>query len=259
MNPQLTIAQKSVSKVSRLINQIFEQTAKLSQAQREETERFSIFYQQIETEIAKEILYAYPDHTVETKHAGVHGKSTNRSYWYVSGIVGKENFLGNNSDFAVSVAYMVDDKLTVAYVYKPVTQKAYAAVKAEGATVDDVRIRLPKHSGKLSDALVMTSPKSLTKEYAMMTAHLHHVSLGVRVTGDSALAICEMVEGKASAAWLNEFNPCDHLAAVLIALEGGALASDFMGNEVDLSAENAAFATPKLLKPLLQTIHQARN
>lgn len=258
MNPQLTIAQKSVSKVSRLINQIFEQTAKLSQSQREETERFTIFYEQIETEIAKEILYAYPDHTIETKHAGIHGKANNRNYWYVSGIVGKKNFLGNNPDFAVSVAYMVDDKLTVAYIYAPITQKTYTAVKSEGATVDDLRIRLPKHSGKLSDALILTSDKSLTKEYALMTSHLHHTSLGVRVTGDSALTICELAEGKASAAWLTEFNPCDHLAAVLIALESGALASDFSGNEVDISSENAAFATPKLLKPLLQNIHQAK-
>lgn len=259
MNPQLTIAQKSVSKVGRLINQIFDQTAKLSQSQREETERFSIFYSQIESEIAKEILYAYPDHTVETKHDGVHGKANNRSYWYVSGIVGKENFLGNNPDFAVSVAYMLDEKLTVAYIYMPISQKSYAAVKNEGATVDDLRIRLPKHSGKLFDSLLITTSKSLTKEYIPVTSHLQHTSLGVRVVGDSALAICNMAEGKASAAWLNEFNPCDHFAAVLIALESGALAADLKGNEIDLSSENAAFASPKILKPLLQTIHQARG
>ncbi len=259
MNPQLTIAQKSVSKVSRLITQIFEQTAKLSQAQREETERFSIFYRQIESEIAKEILYAYPDHTVETKHDGIHGKANSRGYWYVSGIVGKENFLGNNPDFAVSVAFMVDEKLTAAYVYMPISQTEYAAVKNEGATMNDIRIRLPKHSGKLFDALIMTNGKSLTKEYALMTSHIHHTSLGVRVVGDSALAICNMAEGKASAVWLNEFNACDHFASVLIALESGALAADLKGNTLDLSSENAAFASPKLLKPLLQTIHQARE
>ncbi|ELV08770.1 inositol monophosphatase family protein [Wohlfahrtiimonas chitiniclastica] len=259
MNPQLTIAQKSVSKVSRLINQIFEQTAKLSQAQREETERFDIFYAQIETEIAKEILYAYPDHTVETKLTGVHGPAQNKSYWYVSGIVGKQNFLGGNADFAVSVAYMVEDKLMAAYVYAPVSQKTYMAVKNEGATLNDIRIRLPRHSGRISDALLLTDARSLRKENVMMTAHLHHLSLGVRVLGDEALSICEMIEGKASAAWLNAFDPCDHLAAVLIAQEGGALATDFSGNEVDISAENAAFATPKLLKPLLQSIHQAKR
>ena len=258
MNPQLTVAQKSVSKVSRLINQIFEQTAKLSQAQREETERFTIFYKQIESEIAKEILYAYPDNTVETRCDGIHGKPNNRAYWYVSGIVGKENFLGGNSDFAVSVAYMVDDKLTAAYIFMPVSQKEYMAVKNEGATVNDLRMRLPKHSGKLSDALLVTNDKSLTKEYALMTSHLHHLSLGVRVTGNTALAICDMAEGKASAAWSTEFNACDHFAAVLIGLESGALAADFQGNEVDLSSENIAFASPKLLKPLLQSIHQAR-
>lgn len=259
MNPQLTVAQKSVSKVSRLINQIFEQTAKLSQTQREETERFSIFYKQIETEIAKEILYAYPEHSVETKLTGIHGPNKNKSYWYVSGIVGKKNFLGGNPDFVVSVAYMLDDKLTAAYIYAPITQKEYTAVKNEGATFDDIRIRLPKHSGKLSDALLMTTSSSLTKNNALMTAHLHDVSLGVTVQGDSALAICEMAAGKASAAWINEFDACDHFAATLVAMEAGALASDFSGNEIDLSSENATFASIKLLKPLLQTIHQANR
>ena len=92
-----------------------------------------------------------------------------------------------------------------------------------------------------------------------MTANMQHSSLGVRVIGDSALAICNMAEGKASAAWLTHFNPCDHFAAVLIALESGALAADLKGNEVDLSSENVAFAPPKLLKPLLQTLHQSRG
>lgn len=259
MNPQITVAQKSVSKVSRLINQIFEQTAKLSQTQREETERFSIFYNQIETEIAKEILYAYPDHTVETKYAGIHGQAKNRFYWYVSGVVGKKNFLGGNSDFVVSVAYMVDEKLTAAYVYIPISQKEYTAVKNEGATVDDIRIRLPKHSGKLSDALLITDSQSLSNEYMTMTSNLHQASLGVSVLGDSALALCEMAAGKASVAWLTDFDPCDHFAAVLIAQECGALVSDLKGNEISVGSTDVITSTPKLLKPVLQSIHQAKQ
>ncbi len=257
MNPQLTVAQKSAFKASRLIKNIFEKTSKLSAQQRQDSSIFDAFFKQVETEIAQEILYAYPDHSVETKCAGVHGKADNKFYWYVSGIVGKENFLAHNSDFAISIAYCVEGKLMAGLVFKPIDERSYMAVRSEGATANDVRIRLAKHTGRMEDAQLFTmidADDQATQIKQIIT--LNENSLGVRISGDIALDICKVMSGEGSAVWVNQPEICDLASAILIAQEGGALVTNFAGEQVEGVSESLVVSPPKLLKPLLIALKQ---
>lgn len=146
--------------------------------------------------------------------------------------------------YATSLCVLDRDGPAAALVVNQATGERYAAVRGEGATVDDEPL-VPSGASQLSEALVALSgwpPVDLQwKQF--------------RALGAVALDLCMVAAGRVDAyvdCSVDAHGPWDYLAAVLVCAEAGAAVVDLEGR--DLVARRhldrrtpLAAATPALL------------
>lgn len=71
--------------------------------------------------------------------------------WYVDPVDGTKEFVARNGEFAVMLGLAIDGVSTAGVVYQPVTDKLYAGVLGEGATLEQHGSRRELHVSEVSD------------------------------------------------------------------------------------------------------------
>jgi myo-inositol-1(or 4)-monophosphatase len=188
-------------------------------------------------------------------------KRDSRFCWIVDPLDGTTNFVHQLPGFAVSIGLRlqgVRDTLIVGCVYEPLTDQMFSAALGQGATQNDVPIRVSKCT-ELDAALLVFSMNSQVPRTDPQTVRLLNVlerAHTVRRLGSAALNLCLVASGKLDGYWATNLKTWDIAAGWLIATEAGATLDSFDERPLDIS--RPAFcctATPELfeqLKPLLQ-------
>lgn len=219
------------------------------------------FVTEIDKKSEQEIIYhlrkAYPDHAFMGEEGGQQGESD--YVWIIDPLDGTTNFIHGIPHFAVSIACVYKGQLLHAVVIDPIKREEFTASKGKGATLNDRRIRVsPRKSmnGALIGTGIPFSGFALENmpSYIAALQDIAGETAGIRRGGAAALDLAYVAAGRLDGFWEMNLKPWDIAAGILLIKEAGGLISDFKGGNSCLESGNIVCATPKLFKPLLQTV-----
>lgn len=160
-------------------------------------------------------------------------------------IDGTTNFINGFPACAVCVAYVLDGEIQCSFVYNPLREELFSAVRGRGAWLGDRPIRCASRQMKHSVCLIGDSwegDKNVLRKYFA----------SCRMIGSAELQICWVACGRAAADISKEIHIWDYAAGMLIAEEAGALVLDMSGERAALREPNAVMVCiPEIRRELL--------
>lgn len=189
-----------------------------------------------EKAIVDSIRSAFPDHSILAEEVGLlEGRPETR--WIIDPLDGTTNFAHSLSIFAVSIAFLHRGTTVFGIVLNPCSGEMFAAVKDQGASLNNQTIDVSS-AATVRDALLVTGfPYDLdrmTSKILERFARCLPAAQGIRRLGSAALDLCYVACGRFDGFWEENLKPWDTAAGMLIAMEAGAHISDFEGQPFDI-------------------------
>ncbi len=179
------------------------------------------------------IRESFPNHAYFSEEAGM-DKTRSDYVWVIDPLDGTTNFSHHLSYFCVSIALVHKQRLQLGVIYNPISDELFTAQKDEGARLNQQLIHIPDRVKKSVDAVVSLSRHSCleekTRHATSIFSHITKNTRTSRVFGSAALELAHLAAGCFDAHIHNGCNFYDAAAGVIIALEAGAVASDFSGS-----------------------------
>jgi myo-inositol-1(or 4)-monophosphatase len=159
----------------------------------------------------------------------------------------------------VSIAFTVDDEITLAVVYDPCRDEMFSAEKGKGAQVNGEPIEVSGCSELIQGLLVTGFPYDMaTTEQNNLTNYglLARSSQGVRRLGSAALDCCYVAAGRFDGYWELAVMPWDIAAGGLMGREAGGEVTTAQGGTIDLDAKLSILCcNPVLYTKLYKALH----
>ena len=254
----LTIALRAARKAGELIERATQQLDVLAYEEKGRND----FVTEIDKASEKEIVYhlrkAYPDHQIIGEE-GTRTEGDSDYQWIIDPLDGTTNFIHGIPHFAISIACLYKGQVEHAVVLNPMVQEEYTASRGKGATLNDRRIRVTGRKS-MDGALIGTgipfSGFALDNmdPYLATLKDIAGQTAGIRRAGAAALDLAYVAAGRLDGFWEMNLKPWDIAAGMLLVREAGGMVSDFKGGNSSLESGNIVCATPKVFKPLLQTV-----
>jgi len=168
-------------------------------------------------------------------------------------IDGTTNFAHQIPHCAISVGVYENKKPKYAYVYNPVLNEFYTAIRGEGAYKNDVKIYVSSND-YFQRALIGTgfpySSADNTEDLDLVIKRLHNIlpkCQDIRRLGSAALDLCYVAEGKYEGFYEINLKSWDVSAGILIVKEAGGVISNDKGIEFDMFSDKCIVASNGLI------------
>jgi myo-inositol-1(or 4)-monophosphatase len=171
--------------------------------------------------------------------------------WVVDPIDGTANFARGIPHFAISIAFVRNNRVEIGVIYDVMQDELYAAARGRGATLDGQAIQVSGISD-LRQATVEAgwSTRLPPEPYADLVHRLKVAGANVRRGGSGTLGLAYVADGRIDAYCELHINSWDALAGLLLIEEAGGWINDFLGGE-GLTRGNPVLAcTPQLAREL---------
>ncbi len=182
-----------------------------------------------EKKIIQIIRKAFPDHAILAEESGVnHGNAEYQ--WFIDPLDGTTNYAHQLPLFSIAIALAVREQMVLGLVLNPMDGELFAAVSGEGATLNGMPIRVSSTASVHKSLLVTGFPydfSDIIEPVMKRFSVCQNTSQGVRRLGSAALDICYVACGRFDAFWEQNLKPWDKAAAAVIAMEAGAVITDF--------------------------------
>lgn len=256
MHPMLNIAIRAARSAGTIIYRSMDKVDSLKITTKAANDFVSNVDQQAEQVIIETIQKAYPDHSIKAEESGELQANPNFQ-WIIDPLDGTTNFLHGFPQFAVSIAFKQNGRLSQAVVFNPVSQELFTASRGEGAMLNDRRLRVSTQKG-LEGALLGTGfpfkDQQHLDTYLATFKALFPMTAGIRRPGSAALDLAYLAAGRIDGFWEISLNDWDMAAGALLVKEAGGLIGDFSGGNDYLETGNVVAGTPKVFKEILQKI-----
>lgn len=160
--------------------------------------------------------------------------------WVIDPLDGTTNFLHGFHPYAISIALLEYDEIIAGVVYEVSGNEVFIAWKDGGAWLNGSRIHVSK-AEKLSDSLLATgfpyNDFGLLDKYMDCLSYFCKHTHGIRRLGSAAMDLAYVACGRFEAFYEYGLKPWDIAAGILLVREAGGKASDFSGNEKNLTGE----------------------
>lgn len=256
MHPTLNIAVRAARAAGTIIYRSMDKVDNLKVTTKAVNDFVSDVDRQAEQAVIETIKKSYPDHAIKAEENGeIQG---NKDFqWIIDPLDGTTNFLHGFPQFAVSIAFKQNGRLTQGVVFNPVNQELFTASRGEGAMLNDRRIRVSAQKG-LEGALLGTGfpfkDQQHLDTYLETFKALFPMTAGIRRPGSAALDLAFVAAGRLDGFWEIALNEWDMAAGALLVREAGGLVSDFAGGDDYLETGNVVAGNPKVFKEILQNI-----
>ena len=255
MHPYITIAVRAARAAGNVMTRNLSRLDTIKVDTKREKDFVSDIDRQSEYEIINIIRRAYPDHSILAEESGkTEGSAVE---WIIDPLDGTTNYLHGFPQFAVSIAVRQNGVLEAGVIYDPMLQELFVAVRGQGATLNDRRIRVSNRI-HLDSALVGTGLPYLSHhDYDGYLKQLNNVMqgvAGVRRAGAASLDLAYVASGRLDGFWEHSLQIWDIAAGALLVQEAGGLVSDTKGDASYLETGNIACGNPKIHTQLLKLI-----
>ena len=223
----------------------------------------------LEERIVSALQRRHPGHAVIAEEGHGEADRDGAAVWFVDPLDGTTNFVHGYPFFAVSIACWVDRQPRLGVVHAPALDELYAATHGNGATLErpmaGVQPRSLQVSGRseLGQALLSTGYPYARGAAARLSLRCSGEALlrsrGLRRGGSAALDLCYVAAGRLDGYWELTLRPWDVAAGSLIAIEAGAVVSDFVGKSSYLDSGRICAATPDIHPQMLEMLASAHR
>jgi len=179
------------------------------------------------------------------------GGSFERDVWVVDPIDGTANFARGIPHFAVSIAFLRDERVEIGIVLDVMHDELYTARRGGGAALNGK----PIHVSGLADLRQATveagwSARMPSEPYLAMVERLKQAGANVRRGGSGTLGIVYVADGRIDAYCELHINAWDVLAGLLIVEEAGGVTNDFLAGDGLRKGNPVLACTPELAGPV---------
>ena len=175
-------------------------------------------------------------------------------------IDGTTNFAHQIPHCAISVGVYEEKEAKYAFVYNPILNEFYTAIKGEGAFLNDKQIKVSKND-YFGSALIATgfpySSADNKDDLEMVIKNLHTIlprCQDIRRLGSAALDLCYVADGRYEGFYEINLKPWDVSAGILILTEAGGKVSNDKGFEFDMFNDKCIVASNGLIHNELVTL-----
>jgi len=184
---------------------------------------------EVEALIRRRLHELFPDDAFFGEEGG---GSFERDVWVVDPIDGTANFARGIPHFAISIAFVRDNRTEIGVVYSVMQAELYTALRGKGAHLDGRPIR-PSGLADIRHATVEAgwSPRLTHRPYVDLVTNLKVAGANVRRAGSGTLGIAYVADGRIDAYCELHINSWDALAALLIVEEAGGWTNDFLAKD----------------------------
>jgi myo-inositol-1(or 4)-monophosphatase len=204
----------------------------------------------VEAQVRDEIAAAFPGDPVLGEEGGLTGDASG-PIWIVDPIDGTSNYARGGRHWCVSIALVEDGQALAGAVVAPALREAWLGRRGRGATLNG-RPLAAATTADLRHALVELgwSPRRPYAEWQTLATALNDAGTALRLGGSGALGLCHVAAGRTDAYAELHINSWDAAAALLIAEEAGARASDILRGDAVLRGAPVLAAAPMLAETL---------
>jgi myo-inositol-1(or 4)-monophosphatase len=152
--------------------------------------------------------------------------------WVIDPIDGTKEFIEGVSQFAISIAFVVEGRPKIAVVYNPAEDRFYKAAAGQGAYLNDEAIRVSPHN-EIDGALLLVSRSEPQKKFQVFVDRCDILRVGsiayrlAKVAGGDG-------DGTLTFRTIHEWDIC---AGVLMVEEAGGKVVDGNGNTMIFNRE----------------------
>ncbi len=205
--------------------------------------------------ITAEISKSYPRHSLLTEESGYH-QAGDEWLWIVDSLDGTGNFSNHNPFFAVCIALMHRDELTLGVIYAPALNELYLAERDKGAYLNGVRIKVSHIADLTRSYIIYCEGGSKDRDRTGILLHnvYPHVT-DIRKLGSAGLETAWVASGRGEAYYTTDIEPWDVAAGVLLVEEAGGMVSDFGGNPWKSECGDYLFSNTRAHEPILQLLN----
>jgi myo-inositol-1(or 4)-monophosphatase len=158
-----------------------------------------------------------------------------RLAWIVDPIDGTRAYISGRADWTISVALVEDGRPLLAALYAPATDQMFVAARAQGATLNGIKITASR--GDALKGAKLAGPK----RYLDRLSGLDPGILGQPKVHSLALRLARVANAEFDAAFASPGSQdWDLAAADLLVHEAGGLLTDFAGQPLRYNAPHAA-------------------
>lgn len=202
---------------------------------------------QTEKFIVEKIRQAFPDHQIVSEEGfGDDVQSLEGSIWFIDPIDGTLNFVKQQENFCVMLAYYEDGQGLLAYIYDVMKDKFYHVIKGQGAFCNGKPFPELITDRGLEDGLTALNSKLISHNQTEPVKEITRRSLGLRLYGSAGIEAIEVASSRTVAYIAKNLKPWDFATGYLFIEEMGGVISDFHGNDLDmLQAGEVVIANPK--------------
>ncbi len=199
-------------------------------------------------EKAQEMIFgrlsaAFPHHGFLAEE-GLRQKETGDFLWVIDPLDGTTNYAHRFPVFCISIALEFMGRVVLGLVYDPMRDEIFSAVEAEGARLNDQKIRVSPVDDLNRSLLATGFPYDVRESRVNNVIHFNNFLVraqAIRRCGSAALDLCYVACGRFDGFWELKLKPWDVAAGALVVKEAGGCLSDFSGAEFSIfSAETLA-------------------
>ena len=180
------------------------------------------------------------------------GGSFERNVWVVDPIDGTANFARGIPHFAISIAFVRDNRTEIGVVYNVMQDELYTAGRGCGAAVNGEAIRVSGIS-EMRQATVEAgwSSRLPVEPYIAVVDNLKRAGANVRRAGSGTLGLAYVADGRIDAYCELHINSWDVLAALLIIEEAGGWTNNFLAKDGLRKGNPVLACTPELAEAVI--------
>ncbi len=253
MQPMINIALRAIRSTNEQINLIIERE-ELSFTDPDAIKRVisrvdSTFYENV----SRALQRAYPTQQIAKK--GDLKGNTKAITWHIMPLHNPTSLVRGLPDWCFSMICKKNDQPEHALIIFPQSGDEFTASRGAGASLNDRRLRVSKNKD-LELAMITTNvledigSNERRSEIMEAYAELEKASFEVRSGHCIPQQLAWAAAGKIDAAVMNNIDPAEIAAGLMIAKEAGALPGDFAGNPLTEKSKTLVCCNPKLLKSL---------
>ncbi|MDF1525729.1 MAG: inositol monophosphatase family protein [bacterium] len=206
--------------------------------------------------IEQEILVKYPDHGILAEE-DLHIQGSDGFHWIVDPLDGTTNYAHRFPVFSVSIAVAYRNDILCGVVFNPVTEELFTAIRGEGASLNDMPIRVSKINS-LNDSLLGTGfPYNIRESSQTNLDHFKEFAMrtqGIRRCGSAALDLCFVACGRLEGFWELNLKSWDIAAGALIVREAGGVTTDFEGTALEIDGSRVLASNGHIHEQMMEIL-----
>jgi myo-inositol-1(or 4)-monophosphatase len=147
----------------------------------------------MEKRLDQELKNTWPEYAIlgeEMTKDEQHAAMTNQAgYWCIDPLDGTNNYATGMPFFAVSIALIINDQQALGFIYDPMRDEVFTAVKGEGSALNGVTLKCMPNKTDIKRAIAEIDMKRLPKPLSIRLVNEEPFS-SQRNIGSSALDWC---------------------------------------------------------------------